>query len=117
VKFLADENMDEAIVRWLRSLGLDVAWMVELGPGTEDQEVLALAERQGRILLTNDLDFGEHVFRYGLNSQGVILLRVTRESESERLALVQQHWPLISARAEGHFVVVTDHRMRIRPIG
>lgn len=64
--------MDRLIVQWLRDPGHDVRWAAEETPGASDPHVLQIAASDNRVLLTNDLDFGEHVFRNGLNAGGVI---------------------------------------------
>ena len=58
MKLLADENVSGPFVRWLRDEGHDVAWIAELSPGDEDSDVLKIATTEQRVLVTNDLDFG-----------------------------------------------------------
>jgi predicted nuclease of predicted toxin-antitoxin system len=74
MKFLADENMDVAIVERLRQDGHQVWYVVEMEPGIPDDEVLALANREGAILITADKDFGELVFRLRYLATGIILI-------------------------------------------
>ena len=54
--FLADENLDFAVVRALRAAGHDVRALAEEMSRSVDAEVIALAGREGRILLTEDKD-------------------------------------------------------------
>ena len=64
MRLLADENFPGLVVRTLRSRGHDLVWIREERPGIGDSEVLSMATRQERILLTFDKeDFGELVFR------------------------------------------------------
>ncbi len=62
MRFLADENCDFAVVRALRAAGHDVVAIVEISPRAEDNVVIDLAMREGRILLTEDKDFGQLVY-------------------------------------------------------
>ncbi len=62
-KLLADENVPLKAVEILREKGVDVASVTELSPGLKDREVLDLAGREGRIIVTFDKDFGELVVR------------------------------------------------------
>ena len=48
--------------------------------GVPDDEVLAIAYRERRILITRDRDFGELVFVYWQPHRGVILLRLGSSS-------------------------------------
>jgi len=75
VRFLADESLDFAIVRSLRSAGHDVRALAEETSRTIDAEVIALASRDGRILLTEDKDFGWLAFVANAGNEGVILVR------------------------------------------
>jgi rRNA-processing protein FCF1 len=74
MRFLADEGVDAAIVSAIRSEGHDVRWMAEELEGTTDDIVLEAAARDARILITEDKDFGELVFRQRLHHRGVVLM-------------------------------------------
>ncbi len=75
MRFLADESCDFSIVRALRAAGHDVVAVAELLGGTPDHEVINLARADGRVLLTEDKDFGQLVFSALAGSSGVILIR------------------------------------------
>ena len=113
---LADENLDRSLVDWLRKQGHDVLWMTEFGPGRSDEEVLAAANPENRILLTFDLDFGGLVFRLGSKAAGIVLLRLRTRSAAELLRLFAKHWPRIEEKAPGHFLVLSNSRIRVRPL-
>jgi predicted nuclease of predicted toxin-antitoxin system len=117
MKFLADENMDVAIVERLRQDGHQVWYVVEMEPGIPDDEVLALANHEGAILITADKDFGELVFRLRYLATGIILIRLAGLSisaKSDILAMTIQEYgsELFSA-----FTVVAPKSIRIRKLG
>jgi predicted nuclease of predicted toxin-antitoxin system len=89
---------------------------VDLPPATPDDEVLRLAREDGRIVVTNDLDFGELVYRLRQSSAGILLLRYRVTSSVELVELFAAHWPEIETRIAGHFVVATATRLRVRPL-
>jgi predicted nuclease of predicted toxin-antitoxin system len=76
VRWLVDECVDAGLVSHLRSTGHDVVYMAETAPRAGDGEVMTRAQAEGRILLTDDKDFGDLVFRRGLPVPGIILLRI-----------------------------------------
>jgi predicted nuclease of predicted toxin-antitoxin system len=117
VRFLADENVEQPIVDMLRREGHDVVAVAESQPGLGDSEVLRRAETEGRILLTNDKDFGELVSRLRQLTVGIVLLRLGSEDGAEKAARLRQLLPGVEGRLEGHFTVVTDERVRVRPLG
>lgn len=63
MRFLADEGVDGLIVDTVRDDGHDVRWMAEELGGTNDSVVLEAEVRDARILITEDKDFGELVYR------------------------------------------------------
>jgi uncharacterized protein with PIN domain len=54
VRFLVDESTGPDVARWLRTLGHDVRSVYDENPGLSDDEVLLWAEREERVLITND---------------------------------------------------------------
>ncbi len=116
MKLLADENLHGQIVQWLRRQGHDVLWATESLLSEPDHVLLTTAEEQARIVVTADLDFGELIFNQGLNSHGVILLRLEKLLPLERIARLEAIWPVIEANPSGSFIVITPRRVRIRPL-
>ena len=113
LRFLADESCDFAVVRALRAEGFDVLSVAETMAGADDEIVIALALREGRILLAEDKDFGQLVFAAGSQSVGVVLIRFpasARSAVGARIVdLVRKH----SDRLAGSFVVLQPERIRI----
>lgn len=70
--FLAGENVEIDIVDRLKSLGHIATHASERSPGRPDTAVLQAASQAGQVLITNDKDFGELVFRKHHRSAGVI---------------------------------------------
>lgn len=58
MRFLADESCDFAVVKSLRALGHDVLAVSEFQQRSVDSELMELGYSDGRILLTEDKDFG-----------------------------------------------------------
>jgi predicted nuclease of predicted toxin-antitoxin system len=76
VRWLVDECVDAALAARLRASGHDVVYMAEIAPATSDADVMARAQHDGRLLLTEDKDFGDLVFRRGGRVPGILLLRI-----------------------------------------
>jgi predicted nuclease of predicted toxin-antitoxin system len=113
--FLADESVAGAILERLRADGHTVASIAEVSPGVADTHVLAEADRTQSILLTEDKDFGELVYRQGASHQGVVLLRLAGLSRAVRAALISDVFKAHSAEFVGAFTVITSSGIRIRP--
>ena len=76
MNLLIDESVDRQTVARLRQEGHDVLYVAEMEPGITDDLVLNRANERNALLVTADKDFGELVFRQGLTSAGVLLLRL-----------------------------------------
>jgi predicted nuclease of predicted toxin-antitoxin system len=115
-RLLADENVPGAVVAALRQQGHDVAWIREDAPGSPDPEVLERAQRENRVVVTFDKDFGELAFRRGLAaSVGVVLFRITLTSPDQAVRVAVAAF---GSRADwtGQFAVVEDDRIRLRTL-
>jgi len=77
VKFLVDECTGKRLAKLLEKAGFDVVFVGDWKPSATDDEVLEKAEKDDRILITDDKDFGELIFRLGRPLKGVILLRLS----------------------------------------
>ena len=116
MKVFADENIAAQIVDQLRQLGHDVLYPPETRLSAEDDVWLEKARIEQRTLLTDDKDYGELVFRRKLPSAGVVLLRLHRLPLPERLRWLQSRWKRILSYPPASFVVVTEHRIRVRSV-
>ncbi len=81
----ADESVYGPIVARLLNDGWDVVRTVDLCPGADDDIVLDQAVASGRVLLTEDFDFGDLVVRRGLPAAGVVVLDLDRLSARRRV--------------------------------
>jgi predicted nuclease of predicted toxin-antitoxin system len=116
LKLLADENLARDLVQWLRDQGCDVLHAAESLMQEKDHVLLQTAQVQERLLLTEDKDFGELVFRDRLNSHGIILLRTGKSTIPQRIARMQQTWSVIQSNPSGRFIVITEKKVRVRPL-
>jgi uncharacterized protein with PIN domain len=58
VRFYLDEHVPKAVVRGLRLRGADVITVADAGMlGASDEDHLSLAQREGRLIFTQDADF------------------------------------------------------------
>ena len=116
MRILANENMPSSVVASLRELGHDVLYAKELMPGADDTQILARAEQESRVLITQDKDFGELAFRFRLTSNcGIVLFRLTNDDPDFDL---KRMLTSIESRSDwaGSFSVVDDTRIRMRPL-
>jgi predicted nuclease of predicted toxin-antitoxin system len=116
MEFIVDESTGTAVVEYLRSVGHDVLAIAETMPQADDGDILARAVSEARILVTNDKDFGELVFRSGQAHHGIVLLRL-RERPTNRVRVMKAVLEQYADRLTGRFTVATEGRIRMRPSG
>jgi predicted nuclease of predicted toxin-antitoxin system len=116
LKLLADENIAGDIMAWLRANGCEVLDAAEQMAQEVDSVLLRTAEAEGRLLLTEDKDFGELVFRDRLNSHGVILLRMGRLTIPQRVRRLAETWSIVESNPSGRFIVITAQKVRVRSL-
>jgi predicted nuclease of predicted toxin-antitoxin system len=113
MRFLVDESTGPAVARWLRENGHDVFSVFEQARGLEDDKVIDQAYHENRILITNDKDFGEKVFREKKPHHGVILLRLEDERSTEKIKALNRLIEYYSEQLPDRFAVVTEERIRL----
>ncbi len=121
MKFLFDQSADFRLIPHLLQLGHDVqAISRNYPPGLPDEDVLAIARQEQRILVVADRDFGELIFQRGLAHAGVIFFRLLGaqlQAKREQLNTVLEEYA--DELARGEFLVVTPSQIRVagRPRG
>ena len=116
MRLLANENFPGDAIIALRDAGHDVVWIRTEAPGSSDGDVLARAQRENRILITFDKDFGELAFRAGLPaSSGIVLFRISAPAAGH---IAQVATAVFSDRSDwaGHFSVIDNRRIRMIPL-
>jgi len=115
MKFLFDQSADFRLIPHLRQLGHDVEAISHSYPaGLADEDVLAIARQERRVLVVADRDFGELIFHQGLVHAGVIFFRLPGSqlhTKIEHLTTVlQEH---AEALERGEFLVVVPGQIRV----
>lgn len=112
MRFLVDECTGPAVARWLQGQGHEVFSVFEEARGMADEDVIEKAFAENWILVTNDKDFGEKVYRERREHKGVVLVRLDDERAASKIDVLGR---LLSAYADqlaDRFVVVTETRVR-----
>jgi predicted nuclease of predicted toxin-antitoxin system len=116
VRWLLDECVDEGLVTDLHEAGHDVVYMSDVEPRATDAEVLRRAHRENRLLLTEDKDFGDLVFRQALPVSGIVLLRIDSSRRSLKPARLRAAIERFGDALLGRYTVVDESRFRSRPL-
>jgi predicted nuclease of predicted toxin-antitoxin system len=112
MRFLVDESTGPAAAHWLRGQGHVVFSVHDEARGVTDDEVIQRAFVEDWILITNDKDFGEKVYREQRPHKGVVLLRLDDERAASKIDTLRRLLERYSDQLTGNFVVVTETRVR-----
>ncbi len=114
MRWLVDECVDAALVARLREAGHDVIYMAEIAPAASDTEVIQRAQTDGRLLLTEDKDFGDLVFRRGRQVPGIVLLRIEPTMHALKSRRLDAAIDRFGDSLFGRYMTVEEARFRSR---
>jgi predicted nuclease of predicted toxin-antitoxin system len=119
VLLLVDECFPKSLVLALRHLGHNVTWASIVCQSEPDIGVLALATAQGRLVVTEDRDFGTLVVRDGLPTAGIVIVHGSDfvggilECATDIAQLINQ----LADGLPGKLTTISPGRVRQRPLG
>ena len=116
MKLLADENIPSSVVRALSDGGYDIIWIRTEAPGISDLDVMRYDFQENRIILTYDKDFGELAVKDNFCPiECIILFRLSLKNPA---SIAKYILDILNSRTdwEGHFSVVEEERIRMRPL-
>ena len=113
MRLLLDTCLSGKAKSELEALGHDVVWSGDWPKDPGDDELLAWAHQEKRILVTLDKDFGELAVAHGKPHHGIIRLAnisVTKQANMTIEILERHAQELIS----GSIVTANENRIRVR---
>jgi predicted nuclease of predicted toxin-antitoxin system len=115
LKFLLDVHIARAVSRALESDGHDVVRAALDHASWTDVELLALAVRESRVLITEDSDFSDLIYAHGAPPpRAIIFIRCEPEAQPAMAARVLE--TLASGRLYRHMAVIRPSSSRYRPL-
>lgn len=116
MRWLADECVDAGLVARLREAGHDIFYAAESASGATDRDLLHQANVERLLLLTEDKDFGELVFRSRGVVPGLVLLRLEPDMHRLKWLRLQAAIERFGDSLVGRYVVIEETRFRSRPL-
>lgn len=115
MRFLVDECTGPAVAQWLRNQSHEVFSVYDESPGMTDDAILDKAAAENWILITNDRDFSEKVYRDKRQHRGVVLLRLVDERSNSKVAAIERLLATHAHQLADAFIVVTEAQLRFGP--
>ncbi len=115
MRFLLDQSAEARIAAFLTRLGHDATRVGRDYPaGLPDEQVLAIARRERRVLIANDKDFGELIVRRNLPHAGVILFRFPLDAIAQQKIAALEDLLVTHGTQLDRLLVVTPRGVRVR---
>ena len=117
-QFLIDENLSPLLSDYLRSLNFDAKAARDVGlKGKSDEEIIKWIQRNKRVLITADSDFGEFFYLKTFGKIGVIILKSKSQqlkSFKEVIDYLYKEKILKSKKLENSLIIAIKGKYRIR---
>ncbi len=112
MRFMVDECTGPKVAQWLREQGHEVFSVYEEARGIDDDQIIEKAFDENFILITNDTDFGEKVFRERRPHRGVVFLRLEDERSTVKIETLRRLLESHGDKLSDQFTVVTETKVR-----
>ena len=112
MRFLVDECTGIRVSSWLSQQGYEVHCIYGEARGASDDEILQKAFAENWILITNDKDFGELIYRSRRAHHGIVFLRLADEKSTAKIEALRLLLDQYADRLLDAFVVVTESKVR-----
>lgn len=118
MRFICDMPVSLSVSQWLTGRNHDSVHVKDLGmKKAVDREIVEKAEKEKRVVITCDLDFGDIMAASGETAPSVIIFRLSNSTASNmisRLAAVIDE--SASSLDRGAIIIIEDTRHRIRTL-
>ncbi len=116
MKFKIDENLPVEVAELLQQAGYDASTILDQHLGGEvDSEIGTICQREGRIIMTLDLDFADIRTYPPKDFAGLIVLRLKRQDKLHVLGIVERLLDTLKSESpEKKLWIVGERRIRIR---
>ncbi len=116
MRFIVDECTGPNAAEWLRGQGYEVFSAHEEARGAEDDVLIRKAFAEDWILIANDKDSGEKVYRERRPHRGIVFLRLSDERAANKILVLERLPAQYADQLVDRFVVVTDERVRFASV-
>ena len=111
---MVDVGGGKKVEEYLSKSGFDIKIIREINPRMTDRDILKIAVKENRMVITMDKDFGELVYNSGLPHSGVLLLRLETIRGDDKVKIVSNILKKYSDKLYDNFCVFQNGRIRIK---
>ncbi len=117
ISFVADEHIPYATIRLLREAGHTVISISEQYPSISDNDILRLANAEGLVIITNDSDFGDLIYRDKIEFEaGIIYFRLEHFRPNEMAEMILRDISENQRDFRQRFTIISRTKIRQREL-
>ena len=111
MRFLIDMPISPLLIEWLQREGHNGIHASRIGLGqAPDEEIIAQARKESRIIITADLDYARFLALAGSSKPGIILFRGGNYNDKEMLELLKRVLATVPGDQLVDSIVVVDKK-------
>ena len=112
MRFLVDKYTGPKVAEWLHAQNYEVFSVFDEMRGADDEQIIQKAFDENWLLITNDKNFGEKVYRERHAYYGIIFMRLSDERAAGKIEALRRLLESYAEKLPNQFVVVTETRVR-----
>lgn len=111
-----DENVETYWIDLVKSKGYEYLSIRENCPGISDRDVVEIVRKYKGLLVTEDKDFGELIFSYGVEQVSILFMRYDQPDYKQIENFVLKSIQDYLNNSETCFITITKSKIRYRKI-
>ena len=115
MKFIIDVDVGYKVEEYLSENNINILTIRSINPKMTDREILQLAVKENRIVITMAKDFGGLIFNSNFDHSGVLLLRLEDAASIEKIKIIDDILNNHFNKLENNFSVYKNRKLRIHP--
>jgi len=113
IRFIIDECVGSSVAKWLSNKSYKIYSIANESYGISDEKILDKAFNEDWVIITNDKDFGDLIFRDKKKHCGVIFMRLDNESSINKIRCLEKLLSYHIKKIKNKFIVLTEKNIRI----
>jgi len=111
-----DENIETYWIELIKNKGYEYYSIRENCAGISDKEVVEIVRKYKGLLITEDKDFGELIFSYGVEKVSILFMRYDQPDYQQIESYVLKSIDDYFSNPEACFITIAKNKIRYRKI-
>ncbi len=90
MKFIANDNISKSVIKKLVEKRFDITDIRKFVKSATDEELLEIANKENRVILTHDKDFGNLIRQKNISHKGIIIIKCKSQDTDKIINLINK---------------------------